>query len=266
MRRVAMVTALTCSLVGCGFVRDVVRDPVGTAFDVTESILEAVIPYVIDGGLTALVLALKVLDGDLDYGGQPVWICYASCDDADEDSIPDDAVGHLDCVNCSRAGDALHFATNEATIVLPADGWWLEEFETEGPFGASFETAGETSWTRTDGERRVEQPVVVSDAVDVAVFDLTGGNVEIGGLELAVGESREMEILPVDAEGNVLAAIYEEVAIDGGIAESQRAGFASVEGWETTGTVARVTGTASGETAMTVRVAGLERTLPLSVR
>jgi len=266
MRRIALVTTLSCSLIGCGFVRDLVRDPVGTAFELADPVLEPLVPYVLDGALTVLVLTLHVLDGDLDYDGQPVWICYASCEDADGDSVPDQTVGRLDCVNCSQTDGALHFATNEAAVVLPADGWWVEELETEGPFGASFETRGETAWTWTDGEQRIEQRIEVSDAADVAVFDLTGGNVEIDTLELAAGESRELEILPVDAEGNVLAALYEEVRFEEAIAESERAGFVAVEGWEATGTVARVTANASGETAMTVRVAGLERTIELSVR
>lgn len=266
MRRIALVTALTCSLIGCGFVRDLVRDPVGTAFELADPVLEPLVPYVLDGALTVLVLTLHVLDGDLDYDGQPVWICYASCDDSDGDQVPDAAVGRLDCVNCSQEGGALHFATNEAAIVLPEDGWRVEELETEGAFGASFEMPGETSWTWTNGDQQIEQPIRVSDAVDVAVFDLSRGNVEIDALELAVGESRELEILPVDAEGNVLAALYDEVEIGSGIAASERAGFVVVDGWEETGTVARVTGSESGETTITVRVAGLERTIGLSVR
>ncbi len=266
MRRIALVTALTCSLIGCGFVRDLVRDPVGTAFELADPVLEPLIPYVLDGALTVLVLTLVVLDGDLDYDGQPVWICYATCSDDDGDSVPDQTVGRLDCVNCSQDGGALYFATNEAAVVLPEDGWTVEELETEGAFGASFEMPGETSWTWTDGEQRIEQPIQVSDAVDVAIFDLTAGNVEIDSLELAPGEIHELEILPVDAEGNVLAALYEEARIEGGIATSERAGFVVVEGWDETGTVARVTGGESGEGSMTVRVAGLERTIELSVR
>ena len=266
MHRIALAITLTCSLIGCGFVRDLVRDPEGTAFELADPILEPLISYTLDGALTVLVLAVAVLEGDLDYDGEPVWICYFSCGDFDGDSIPDQTVGRLDCVNCSQTEGALHFATNEAAVVLPADGWWVEEFDTEGPFGASFESSGETYWTWTDGERRIEQRIEVDDAVDVALFDLTGGNVEVERIELAVGERRELEILPVDAEGNVLAALYEEVRIDPLVAESERAGFVVVEGWEETGTVARVTGHATGEATMTVRVAGLERTIELSVR
>lgn len=266
MRRIVLVTALSCSLVGCGFVRDLVRDPVGTAFELADPVLEPLVPYVLDGALSVLVLVLHVVDGDLDYDGQPVWICFASCDGDLDGDAPEQTVGRLDCVNCSQAEGALHFATNEAAVVLPADGWWVEEFETEGPFGASFEMTGEISWTWTDGDERIEQPIHVSDAVDVAVFDLTAGNVEIDALELAPGESRELEILPVDAEGNVLAALYEDVRFDSAVAESERVGFVEVEGWDETGTVARVTASASGESTMTVRVAGLERVIELSVR
>ncbi|MAQ13773.1 MAG: hypothetical protein CMN30_03140 [Sandaracinus sp.] len=264
MRRIFLVTALCTSLVGCGFVRDLARDPVGTAFELADPVLEPLVPYVLDGALTVLVLALHVVAGDMDYEGNPVWICYATCDDSTE-VPPAQSVGSLDCVNCAQDDGALHFATDEAGVVVPAEGWWVEELGTEGAFGASFESAGDTAWTWTDGETRFEQTIRVRDAVDVAVFDLTAGNVEIDALELAAGESHELEILPVDAEGHVLAALY-EAASAGDLATTERTGFVAVDGWDETGTVSRVTATATGTGEFTVRVAGLERVLPLTVR
>ncbi len=139
----------------------------------------------------------------------------------------------------------------------------MEELGDQGPFAASFETSGVSVWTWTDGSQRFEQSIEVADGVDIALFDLESGR-EVDALDLEVGETREIEILPVDAEGHILAATFESVGFGDSLVSAERVGFVAVEGSES-GTIARLTAEVAGTTIMTVSVAGIERTISLAV-
>lgn len=260
--RTLVTLFLVSSLVGCGFVRDFARDPLETTWDLAAPVLEPALPYVLDGALNILVLGLVIIEGDNTYyEDHPAWVCVTTCRDGEPDV--DSRVARLDCAHCTSDG-SLHFATGETSIVLPEDGWYVEELGDQGPFAASFEASGESAWTWTDGEQRFEQSIAVADGVDVALFDLGAGR-EVDAIDLSLGETREIEILPVDAEGNVLAATFERIGFDDDLVSAERVGFVTIQGSES-GTIARLTADVAGTTTMTVRVAGLERTISLAVR
>ncbi len=244
LRISSSATALLVAAQGCGLVRgavNLVELVVGVAFDVA-----------LNGGINAAILVLGVLYGGLDYDHQYLDVSGAR-------------VGHLDCSSC-EGGEDTYVAAGEEVTVVPEAGWSVSEFGGEATaFNANFDTAGDTELTWTDGERDVTQRVFVRDAVDVAVLDLDLGG-ELTRLDLKVGETRSLEILPVDAEGHLLAANYEHASVaDTELATTVRGGLHTYEADALTGTIVQVTGNLEGETTLTVRVAGLDRTLPVTI-
>ena len=265
MRSFSLTLVLASSLVGCGFVRDVVRDPDGAADDLYGAVLGPTLPYLLDGALTVLVTAAVVVSDEATLADHPGWVCIFSCQDRDGDGRADGGIARLNCVHCGQEA-TLRFAAGTTTLVIPEDGWYVDELGDQGPVAVSFDEVGASSWTWTNGVDTYEQPLDVAEAMDVALFELGGGDGEVDAIRLAVGETLDVELLAVDAEGRILAGAFDELALgDGSLFAAERVGFVSVEGGAV-GTVARLTGVTAGETTVTARVGGAERTVVLTVR
>ena len=256
----------------CGFVEDLVRDPVGTTLETTWDMIpfaDEAVPYVLDGALNAAfnvgVLTLHIIDPEFELEEHPGWICFAACGPGDEGV--DFRIGHLSCANCEATEDGVYVASNDVALVVTEGDWRVQEFSENdaGAVAATFDASGDTSWTWTDGTQEITQPVFVRDAIDIAAFDLSAGE-EVQRVELAVGETLDLELLPVDAEGHILAANYQDVSFADAIAFAERVSFTSVEGWDNVGTIARITATTPGESSFVVRCAGAERTFEIVVR
>lgn len=268
MKRIpaALLALVLVSAPACGFVQDVVRDPVGATLGSFDSIpfYDDAVLYLFDGVLNVLVLTIVVLDEDTGLEDHPGWVCHFSCEPNDEGTVAD--IGYLSCANC-ETDEGIYLATGDTALVVTHGDWRVAEFaDNPGAFAASFDMSGDTSWTWTDGTDEIEQTIYVRDAVDIAAFDLTGDDVEVDRIEVAVGETIDIELLPVDAEGHVLAGNYLDVSFAQAVAFSERVSFTAVEGWDDAGTVARITGTAAGESSFLVRCSGVERSIEIVVR
>ena len=265
----ALGLCLVTATSGCGVVRDLVRDPVGTVgtpFEFADPLFSTALSYVFDGALNVLVLAI-VVASDNDFDAYPRGgICHFTCASGEDPLATPFA--ELSCSNC-ETGEAVYAATGDALVVTTEGDWYVEEFAdaNANAFAVTFETSGDTHWTWTNGSESYEEEVRVRDTVDLAVFDLAAGNVELDRVELEVGQTLDLELLPVDAEGHVLAGFYEAVSFASPIVQSERQAFVAIEGWDEAGTIAQLTGTTSGETTMTIRArGGVERTLTVVVR
>lgn len=266
----ALLALILVTAPACGFVEDVVRDPVGTVLRPIDSVpfFDEAVAYTFDGVLNVLFLGVVVLS-DSELEEHPGWICYYACDQ--DDPVPEARIGYVSCSNCETQ-DGLYIATNDVAVVVTPGDWHVDEFANDqsGAFLASFDMAADTQWTWTDGDQEIVQPIYVRDAVDIAAFDLgaleLGAHVELDRIELAVGESVDLELLPVDAEGHVLAGNYRDVSFADAVAFSERVSFTPIEDWEDGGTIARITGTAAGESTFVVRCSGVERTFEIVVR
>lgn len=252
----------------CGFVEDVVRDPLGTILAPIGEIpfIDEAIAYTFDGVLNVLFLGVVVLS-DTELEDHPGWVCHFACNPEDPD--PEARVGYVSCSNCETQ-DGIYIATNDVAVVVTPGDWYVDEFASDGTgaFIASFDMEADTQWTWTDGEQELLQAIYVRDAVNIAAFDLGAddGGAELDRIELSVGESIDLELLPVDAEGHVLAGNYLDVSFASAIAVSERVSFAVIEDWEDGGTIARITGSAAGESTFVVRCSGVERTYEIVVR
>lgn len=231
---------------GCRLVEGVVA--------LVDLALGAVVYVVLNGGLHAAVFVLAVLTGNLEHYEPTQMDLHGA------------RLGHLECGNCED-GEDLYLAEGEQTMIVTEGDWAVREFEGRAEaFALQIDEPGDTELTWTDGTQELVQRVHVREVADIAVFDLATGE-ELSALTLAVGETRDLEILGVDAEGHRLAGNYRSATADETLL-LERAGFHRYEGLEDgapAGTGLLVTGALAGEATLTVSLGGMTRELPVHV-
>jgi len=243
LRSLALVMALVFGAQGCGLVK--------RTTNLVDRAIGAVFVVALEGAIHVTIFVLGVAEDGLDYEPERLETSGAR-------------LGHLDCSHC-EGGEGVYVAAGADYTVLPEESWRVVELDATGPHQQRFDEPGDASLTWTDGTQDVEQRVLVREAVDVAVFDLATGE-EVAEIALALGETRDYEVLGVDAEGHVLAGTYEAATVtDPERVSGERAGLHTFAADTTTGTVVQLTGLLDGATTLEVSVAGVTRSLPLTV-